>query len=219
MELMRIASFSDNGVGGNPAGVYIAEQHPAAAEMQAIAAEVGYSETAFAYPENDGWRVRYFAPEKEVPFCGHATIALGAALAMKYGAGVYPLQLNDAAITVEGFVSDSDYSSALQSPETYSNDVDASVLTEALALFGYSESDLDIKIPPAMVNAGANFLAIGLNSRSALSAMDYNLEAGRAFMNKAEIITVMFVYAEHSRVVVFLKTQLPVLHQRLLPAT
>ena len=50
--------------------------------MQRIAAEVGYSETAFAMRDGDRWRVRYFSPEAEVPFCGHATIALGAALAV-----------------------------------------------------------------------------------------------------------------------------------------
>ena len=80
MEILRIAAFADAGAGGNPAGVSIADSHPAEAEMRAVAAEVGYSETAFACPAGDAWRVRYFSPESEVPFCGHATIALGAAL-------------------------------------------------------------------------------------------------------------------------------------------
>ena len=63
--------------------------------MQALAAEIGYSETAFAFPIDDGWRVRYFSPESEVPFCGHATIALGAVLAQVNGDNaVYKLQLN-----------------------------------------------------------------------------------------------------------------------------
>ena len=51
--------------------------------MQRIAAEVGYSETAFLAPDGSGepgrWRVRYFSPLAEVPFCGHATIAAGVA--------------------------------------------------------------------------------------------------------------------------------------------
>lgn len=100
--IVRISAFSDNNSGGNPAGVYIAEAHPPTAEMQRIAAEVGYSETAFAYPVAEGWRVRYFSPESEVPFCGHATIALGAALAHQSGTGVFPLVLNEASISVEG---------------------------------------------------------------------------------------------------------------------
>jgi PhzF family phenazine biosynthesis protein len=44
--------------------------------MRAIAAEVGYSGTAFVTSQaNDTFAVRYFSPESEVPFCGHATIA------------------------------------------------------------------------------------------------------------------------------------------------
>lgn len=77
-ELVRIAAFSEGSRGGNPAGVWVGAQLPAAEEMQRIAAEVGFSETAFAAPlhsEGQGaevrqWRVRYFSPEAEVPFCG-----------------------------------------------------------------------------------------------------------------------------------------------------
>lgn len=196
MNLIKIASFSDGQIGGNPAGVYITDQHPAEKEMQAIAAQVGYSETAFAEPVSDGWRVRYFSPESEVPFCGHATIALGAALAQQNGAGVFKLQLNETAITVEGFVDGITYSAALQSPGTESEAASSTVVTEALELFKYQPSDLDPNIPPAMANAGANHLIIALNSREALGAMEYDLEAGRVFMNKLGLVTVMFVHTE-----------------------
>ena len=50
--LLRYAAFARDPAGGNPAGVWIGERLPSADEMQAIAAEVGYSETAFvAAPE------------------------------------------------------------------------------------------------------------------------------------------------------------------------
>ena len=103
MDVLKIAAFSDGDTGGNPAGVLIGDVLPDAAEMQRLAAEVGFSETAFAAPEGDKWRVRYFSPESEVPFCGHATIAWGAALVRQFGDGVFPLTLNQASITVEGF--------------------------------------------------------------------------------------------------------------------
>ena len=49
--------------------------------MQQIAAEVGFSETAFVAPASGIERtVRYFSPEAEVTFCGHATIAAGSVL-------------------------------------------------------------------------------------------------------------------------------------------
>ncbi|MFS2055677.1 PhzF family phenazine biosynthesis protein, partial [Variovorax sp. CT11-76] len=70
MNVLKIAAFSDGEQGGNPAGVVIAEALPPEAQMQRIAADVGFSETAFAARTGDGWRVRYFAPQSEVPFCG-----------------------------------------------------------------------------------------------------------------------------------------------------
>ena len=80
MNILKIAAFSYQGKGGNPAGVVLSDTMPPAEEMLKIAAEVGYSETAFLVKQDAGWRVRYFAPAMEVPFCGHATIASGAAL-------------------------------------------------------------------------------------------------------------------------------------------
>ncbi len=199
MNILRIAAFSDAGLGGNPAGVMIADTHPDAAEMQRIAAEVGYSETAFAMPEGNAWRVRYFSPESEVPFCGHATIALGAALALKHGNGVFKLKLNQADITVEGEHNGASLYAALQSPQTHSAPMPAALLTEVLALFGYRESDLNAEIPPARVHGGADHLAVCLNSRTALSAMQYDLAAGRELMKREGVITILLAYAETPR--------------------
>ena len=63
MQVQKIAAFSDGDVGGNPAGVLIADQFPSDSEMQKIAADVGFSETAFAVQAGADWRVRYFSPE------------------------------------------------------------------------------------------------------------------------------------------------------------
>jgi len=87
MDILKLAAFSHDGKGGNPAGVAFCDEMPSEKEMLSVAKEVGYSETAFLVRQTDGWRVRYFAPELEVPFCGHATIALGAALGERFGEG------------------------------------------------------------------------------------------------------------------------------------
>lgn len=204
MTVIKIASFADGSQGGNPAGVVISEQHPTESEMRCIAAEVGYSETAFAMPQGQGWRVRYFSPESEVPFCGHATIALGAALAMQNGNGVFPLQLNAAEISVEGKVESGQVCAALQSPATHSKAASEALVSEVLKLFGYSQTDLNEDIPSALAHGGADHLIIALNSRAALSAMDYQLQAGREIMQREGLVTIMFVFSEtptrfHSR--------------------
>ncbi len=197
--VLRIAAFSDGAQGGNPAGVWIGESLPPAAEMQRLAHAVGFSETAFAAREGEAFRVRYFSPAAEVAFCGHATIALGAALAGRYGDGVYPLVLNQARITVEGRVEGGLTSAALQSPPTWSRAADPQLVAEALALFGYGEADLDPRIPPGLAHAGNDHLVLALQSRDLLAAMRYELEAGRALMQRYGLVTIVLVYAESAR--------------------
>ena len=198
--LQKIAAFSDGPQGGNPAGVWIGDALPAPADMQRIAAEVGFSETAFAAPQGDGrWRVRYFSPESEVPFCGHATIALGAALAQREGDGVFVLSLSQAEITVEGRRAGDLVQAALQSPPTRSGPVPAGLLADALALFGLSAVDLDPRIPPALIHGGADHLVLALRSRAALAAMHYALDAGRTLMVNAKLVTIVLVWVESDR--------------------
>ena len=199
MNVLKIAAFSDGSTGGNPAGVMITGSFPADAEMQRIAAEVGFSETVFAVPAGAGWRARYFSPESEVPFCGHATIALGAALALQHGDGVFALSLNKADITVEGRRNGDTIAAALQSPPTRSQAAPQPLVQSALKLFGYEPEDLDLRIAPALAHGGADHLVLALNSREKLAAMQYNLNAGRELMNKAGLVTMLLAYAETPR--------------------
>jgi PhzF family phenazine biosynthesis protein len=199
MKVERIAAFADGKAGGNPAGVVICDMLPDAAAMQRLAREIGYSETVFAAPSEQGWRVRYFAPEVEVDFCGHATIALGAALALRCGDGSFRLQLNNAEITVEGRRAGSTIIAALQSPPTRSKPASSRLVAEALTLFSYAPADLDQRIPPAIANAGADHLVLALKSRKLLSAMHYELDAGRRFAAAQSIVTISLVHAETSQ--------------------
>lgn len=195
MNIQRIAAFCDGDVGGNPAGVVIGDSLPDEATMQRVAEEVGYSETAFAAPAGDGWRVRYFAPAAEVDFCGHATIALGAALAQRHGDGVFPLRLNRDRITVEGRAGKSLFA-ALQSPLTHSEPAPGPLVADALDLFGWAADALDLRIPPALAHAGGNHLVLALKSRALLSGMRYDLDTGRELAERADVGTFTLLYAE-----------------------
>jgi PhzF family phenazine biosynthesis protein len=48
--------------------------------MQAVAAEMNLSETAFVHQHSDGFALRWFTPTTEVDLCGHATLASAHAL-------------------------------------------------------------------------------------------------------------------------------------------
>ncbi|MBO0333172.1 PhzF family phenazine biosynthesis protein [Sneathiella sp. CAU 1612] len=198
MNVLKIAAFSDGAKGGNPAGVALSDTLPAPEKMQESAAEVGFSETAFAALEKDQktWRVRYFSPESEVPFCGHATIALGAALAEKFGPGKYMLRLNDAEISVEGEKLEGRYAAALQSPPTRSDPLGQSEIEATLALFGYSHDQLDDSIPPARIHGGADHYVFALKNRDDLRSMNYDLDSGRQFMRSRDLITIMLLWRE-----------------------
>ena len=199
VHLQRISAFSESGRGGNPAGVVLADVLPDEATMQSVAAEVGYSETAFAAPGTDAWRVRYFSPLAEVPFCGHATIALGAALAGRDGDGTYALQLNQARIQVQAWHEDGQVLAALQSPPTRSQAPDPGLFAAAMDLFDLEPAELDPRLPPTLMHAGADHLLLALRDRHRLARMAYSLEAGRRLMQDAGLTTIALVVAETPR--------------------
>lgn len=199
MIVQHISAFSNGPQGGNPAGVVLCDALPEAAVMQKLAAEIGYSETVFAAPVAGGWRVRFFAPEVEVDFCGHATIALGAALARQEGTGIFSLQLNQAQITVEGRWSETEWSASLQSPPTRSGPLSPVLLQEALALFDLDHELLEPRIPPAIAHGGGDHLVLALKNRDTLREMHYDLEKGQELALREGLVTFSLLYAESPR--------------------
>lgn len=77
MELYQVDAFTKEPFRGNPAAVCLLTEPKPDEWMQAVAAEMNLSETAFLLAEGDqpGWRLRWFTPATEVDLCGHATLA------------------------------------------------------------------------------------------------------------------------------------------------
>lgn len=71
----QVDAFATEPFGGNPAAVVVLASWPDATWMQAVAAELNLSETAFVVPRQDGFGLRWFTPAVEVALCGHATLA------------------------------------------------------------------------------------------------------------------------------------------------
>ena len=74
-QLFQVDSFTNEPFKGNPAGVCILEKPAAEKWMQDLAMEMNLAETAFIYPKDDGYHLRWFTPVTEVELCGHATLA------------------------------------------------------------------------------------------------------------------------------------------------
>lgn len=190
MQPERIAAFAMDDAGGNPAGVVIAGRLPDPDEMQRVAQEIGYSETAFAAPDGAGWQVRYFAPGGEVAFCGHATIALGAVLGRRFGAGTYDLALSQGRISVTATEGADGWQASLQSPATCSEPLDPALIHRLMALFGLIEADLDPCLPPRLAFAGVRHAVLTLRDRVRLSQMAYDFGALREVMAAEGLTTV-----------------------------
>lgn len=200
-ELRRLAAFTLDPAGGNPAGVWIGPELSERAEMQRIAAEVGYSETAFLAPDGTGrpgaHRVRYFSPVAEVPFCGHATIASGVAIAERSGPGRLLLTTSDGLVTVDlERGPDGHLRATLTSVRPRVRDAEPDMLAEALAALGWMPEELDPALPPAVAYAGASHLILAAASYETLRSLAYDFDRLRSIMLAADLTTVQLVWRE-----------------------
>ncbi len=78
--LVQVDAFADKPFSGNPAAVCLLSEPADESWMQKVAKEMNLSETAFLYPIEDGFNLRWFTPAVEVDLCGHATLASAHAL-------------------------------------------------------------------------------------------------------------------------------------------
>jgi PhzF family phenazine biosynthesis protein len=83
LPLLVVDAFTSVAFRGNPAAVVLLDEPAAEHWMQAVAAEMKHSETAFCVPRpsrDEGFDLRWFTPQTEVDLCGHATLASAHAL-------------------------------------------------------------------------------------------------------------------------------------------
>jgi PhzF family phenazine biosynthesis protein len=196
-EVQRYAAFTDAGMGGNPAGVVLDAESLSDAEMLAIAADVGYSETAFVLPgDAASIRVRYFSPLAEVAFCGHATVATAVALADRDGPGELDLVTLAGPIRVASTATDSGMVATLTSPATRTRPVGEKVLGKALAAIGWEQDDLDPAYPPHVAFAGNDHLVLGVASLATLAGLDYDYDRLAELMRQEQWTTVHLFFAQ-----------------------
>ena len=75
VRITQVDAFTAKPFTGNPAAVCILEEAAPDEWMQNVALEMNLAETAFLFPEDDGYRLRWLTPVAEVALCGHATLA------------------------------------------------------------------------------------------------------------------------------------------------
>ncbi|MEP6562238.1 MAG: PhzF family phenazine biosynthesis isomerase [Nakamurella sp.] len=193
----RYAAFSATPVGGNPAGVVLAAEGMDDATMQRVAADIGYSETAFLTSRDTASgqiRVRYFSPVAEVAFCGHATIATGVALGEIEGLGRYLFMTNVGPIPLDvERGKNGDLTATFESPIAGVEDLDDEVLNRLLAALAWSRSDLEPHYPPLIGTVGNRHPILVASSVQRLADLTYDFEELRSLCSEQAWTTVQLV--------------------------
>jgi PhzF family phenazine biosynthesis protein len=196
-EVLRYSAFTLGGEGGNPAGVVLDADDLDDAEMQRIAADVGYSETAFLRARDDEpnvYDVRYFAPEQEVPFCGHATIAAAVALAEREPAAEMIFHTPAGLVTVNTQESSAGVVAELTSVAPRVSEPPEGLVEACLEALHWAPEDLDPSYPPMLANAGAEHLILVVRSRERLLDLDYDFDALSSIMAEHGLVTCALIW-------------------------
>ena len=194
LDVLRYSAFTTDADGGNPAGVVLDARGMDDAQMQRVALDVGYSETAFLSPRQDGsFDVRYFSPRAEVSFCGHATIAAMVAHAQRHGPGERMLHTRAGRVRVHV---DDTLAATLVSVAPRLQALDAADLDRLLAALRWRRDELDPALPPAVAYAGAWHPVIAVSTRARLSHLDYAFDELAELMAQRDWTTVNLVWRE-----------------------
>lgn len=197
VELLHYTAFSTRPDGGNPAGVVLLDAPVPEARMQALAAEAGHSETAFLVPTGPGsFDVRYFSPQAEVPFCGHATVASAVALAERGHAGRVVFHTRAGDVPVTSTRDGMGWRAELTSVEPHVEPADDALVDAALHALSWRRAELNTVLPPRIAYAGARHLVLAAATRERLARMDYDFDALRTLMLAHDLTTVALVWRE-----------------------
>lgn len=194
VQVLHYSAFTRDPAGGNPAGVVLDARGLSDEAMQAIAADLGYSESVFLLPRADGsFDVRYFSPQAEVPFCGHATIAAAVAHADRHGPGERVLHTRAGPVRVDV---DAGGRATLVSVPPRVEPLPGADLAALLAALRWSPAELEPALPPAAAYAGAWHPVLFVATRERLARLDYDFDALAALMARHGWTTVALAWRE-----------------------
>ena len=166
-----VNGFVAGSIGGNPAGVVLDADTLDEKEMQAVAAKVGLSETAFVSASaTEGFKLDFFTPTMRIAHCGHATIAAFSHLAGlgRIGDGVTSKETVDGPrriVIKDGAAYMEQTAPVYQTEGFWGAEVR---VDEIVASLGLTTGDLDARIAPMVVDTGNRFLVIGVQDEKIL---------------------------------------------------
>jgi len=168
MRFHYVDVFTHQPLTGNPLAVFFEEGGLTSERRQAIAREVGFSETTFVHPTPDAqgrWKVRIFTPDKEIPFAGHPTLGTAEVISRYLAPGadrlVLALGVGPIVVNREGPRWVMDQNPPILGPAVADR-------SRAAALLGLAESDLAPQLPVQYSSTGLPCLVLPLTTLEAL---------------------------------------------------
>jgi PhzF family phenazine biosynthesis protein len=196
---LHYTAFTETPDGGNPAGVVLDARECTTETMQRIAAELGYSESAFLMPRDDGdYDIRFYSPEAEVAFCGHATIATAVALAEHSGAGRRVFHTREGEVPVDTSERDGAVTATLTSVAPYVAEAPDALVHGVLQALHWDAAELDPGLPPRIAYAGVRHLVLAAQTRERLADLDYDFEPLKQLMLAPDLTTISLVHRENT---------------------
>jgi PhzF family phenazine biosynthesis protein len=171
VDVRTVRAFTVAGCGGNPAGVVLDADTLTADEMQAIAARVGLSETAFvSRSRSEGARLNFFTPTRRIAHCGHATIAAFTLLREtgRIEVGETSKETVDGARRI---VVEANRVFMAQRTPRYAPAAEALSLAAAVRAVGAWPEALDPEVPATVSDTGGAFLLLPLRGPDELAAL------------------------------------------------
>lgn len=187
--VLRYTAFSSRPDGGNPAGVVLDAHGLDDAEMQRIATDVDFAETAFltGTTSEGSFILRYFSPIAEVPFCGHATVASAVALADHGRSSVdETINFSTAAGPISIALSRDEHGirAAFTSITPAVTELPPHDLAAILRLLGLDRDVLEAELPPRIANAGNPHPVIAIADRTTFDTFEFDPAAVRSLMDE-----------------------------------
>ncbi|MEJ0098360.1 MAG: PhzF family phenazine biosynthesis isomerase [Pseudomonadota bacterium] len=169
LRVFQVDAFTTVRGGGNPAVVALDASVLDAGEMQGLASAKHDGDWVFALPSSASdadLDVRFFSPRKELPFVGHATLALHAVLS-RFEARPLRRQRGSTGIVEVKSRADGGFSIS-QAPPALGRLITEDELREVLALLGLGHDQVDARCPPRIAGGASTRLLLGLCSTAAL---------------------------------------------------
>lgn len=197
----KIDAFASKNSSGNPAAVIYLESIDdlSSSEMLQIAKELkGFvSEVGFVSPGTESdYQLRYFSSEREVAFCGHATIAI-----------LNDIVANDPIAQTKSWLSIATKTHRLMVENRYETEESVYIsapaplfsertieLADIAAALDCPTADLDRETPPQIVNAGLETLVISMAGLESVLSASPSLQDLNTFCSQIGV-DIMILYS------------------------